>query len=99
MLILRLKRIGKNKRPYYRLVVSEKARAINSGSFLEVLGSIDPHKKIYQLNSERILHWLNKGAQLSDTVHNLLIKQGIIKAKRISKSIRSKKKQAGEEKK
>lgn len=80
MLTIRLSRIGKKNQPYFRLIVSEKSFD-PAGRFLEILGYYNPrsHPKIIQLKSERILYWLKQGAKTSDTVHNLLVSQRIVK--------------------
>ena len=82
MLTIRLQRVGKAKKPTYRLIISEKGRDTQD-RYLELLGSYNPHDKAkgVALNAERINYWLGKGAQTSDTVNNLLVKQGIIKGK------------------
>jgi len=73
VLAIRLARIGKKKRPFYRVVVTEKTRPRN-GRFVEIVGTYDPLKKpaAVQLNAERVQYWLSKGAQPSDTVRSLL---------------------------
>ncbi len=73
MLTIRLARIGKKKRPFYRVIVTEKTRPRN-GRFVEIVGTYDPLKKPadVQLNSERVQYWLGKGAQPSDTVRSLI---------------------------
>lgn len=79
MLTIRLQRVGKKKHPTYRLIVSEKARD-TFGTYLEHLGSFDPHAKENKFapNADRVKYWISKGAQTSDTVHNLLVNAGII---------------------
>lgn len=73
MLTIRLARIGKKKRPFYRVVVTEKTRPRN-GRFVEIVGTYDPLKKpaAVQLDNERVQYWLGKGAQPSDTVRSLI---------------------------
>lgn len=93
MLVIRFQRTGKRNMAYFRLVVADRARAV-SGKFLEVLGSVDPHVKKIQLNKERISYWLSVGAQPSDSAHNLLIKEGVIKGKK--RPVKMKKKQTEE---
>jgi small subunit ribosomal protein S16 len=95
MLIIRLQRVGKKNQAYYRLVVAEKSKAA-SGKFLEILGSVNPHQKINQFKKERILHWIKNGAQTSDTVHNLFVKEKIIEGPK-RKVVFRKKKKEGEE--
>lgn len=75
---IRLKRIGRRNRPFYRVVVIDSHKR-RDGAALEELGwynPIDPGNS-YQLNEERVFHWLAQGAQASDTVSNLLRKSGI----------------------
>lgn len=71
--MIRLARIGKKKRPFYRVVVTEKARPRN-GRFVEIVGTYDPLKKpaAFDVNDERVQYWLGKGAQPSDTVRSFL---------------------------
>lgn len=85
MLMIRLSRVGKHNSPAFRMVVQEKSRAPKSRS-VEIVGSYIPYRspKIIQLKTERITYWLGKGAQPTDTVHNLLVSQGVIKAKKVS---------------
>ncbi len=73
MLMIRLARIGKKKHPFYRVVVTEKARPRN-GRFVEIVGTYDPLKKpaAIQLDRDRVDYWLAKGAQPSDTVRSFL---------------------------
>lgn len=88
MLTLRLQRIGKSKFATYRLIVSEKARD-TQGVYLEQLGTFNPHDKTQQFKpvADRVTYWIEKGAQTSGTVHNLLMQAGLIKAKKKMKSV------------
>ena len=76
MLMIRLARIGKKKHPFYRVVVTEKARPRN-GRFVEILGTYDPSKKpaAVVLDQERVKYWMGKGAQPSDTVRSFIRNQ------------------------
>lgn len=76
MLMIRLARIGKKKHPFYRVVVTEKARPRN-GRFVEILGTYDPSKKpaAVELDQERVKYWMGKGAQPSDTVRSFIRNQ------------------------
>ena len=73
--IVRLRRMGGNKKPFFRVVVTDSRRP-NEGRFLEALGWYDPKKKgtNFELNADRVNHWVSKGAQLSDTVNSLMRK-------------------------
>lgn len=77
MLTIRLNRVGRHNRAYYRVVVQEHAAA-PGGRHVAVVGSYDPYKKQVTLKEDEIKHWLSVGAQPSDTVHNLLVKRQII---------------------
>ncbi len=78
MLAIRLARIGKTKKPFYRVVVIDKRRPRN-GRFVEVVGTYDPLKKPAEvkLKAERIQYWIGCGAQPSDTVRSFLRNQKI----------------------
>ena len=106
MLVIRLKRIGKKHQPSYRIVVSEKHKDTR-GDYLEKLGFYNPRAKprIVQLNEERIKYWLSQGAQVSDTVYNLLVDAHIVpgpKRKAVhlkKKKLRKRKKEKRQERK
>lgn len=78
MLAIRLARIGKKKRPFYRVVVMDKRKPRN-GRTVEVVGTYDPLKKPAEikLDAERVKFWLGRGAQPSDTVRSFLRNQKI----------------------
>jgi small subunit ribosomal protein S16 len=77
---IRLKRMGAKKAPFYRLVVAD-SRMPRDGRFIEEIGYYNPVSQPAQLNinSEKAIEWLKKGAQPSDTVKNLFRKNGIYK--------------------
>ncbi len=81
MLKIRLKRVGRKHDPSYRVVVTEKHRGPKSGKYIENLGSYDARTDTREIKGDRVKHWMSVGAQLSDTVHNLLVKEGIIEGK------------------
>ncbi len=85
MLTIRLSRIGKKKKPMYRLVVSEKGRD-PYGRALEIVGSYNPYTKDLQTSKDRIEHYLQNGAQMSDTVNNLLVGKEIIEGEKVKAS-------------
>ena len=84
---LRLLRMGAKKAPFYRIVAAD-SRAPRDGRFIELLGIYDPRTNPAKvtIKEEEVLKWLNNGAQPSDTVKNLLSKEGIIKKFADSKS-------------
>lgn len=81
MLVIRFNRVGKKNRAYFRIALQEHTIA-PGGKHVEILGSWNPHQKKGVFKNDRIKYWLSKGVQLSDSVYNLLIKQGIIKGKK-----------------
>lgn len=95
MLQIKLSRIGKKKKPIYRVIITEKTRD-PWGKYLENLGNYNPSTKESTLKAERINYWISQGAQPSPTVHNLLVSQGVIKGEKVraSKSKPGKKRQA-----
>jgi small subunit ribosomal protein S16 len=82
MIVIRLARMGKRARPYYRLVAQHN-RKWRNGKCLDLLGTWDPlpdkdgNKKL-RLHSERIRYWMSVGAQPSKTVARLLGKAGVL---------------------
>jgi len=93
MLVIRLTRRGKKNQPFFRIVVIDKRRSAKGGRAVEILGYIDPLTKRKSLKKERILYWMSKGSKPSPTVHNLLVSEKIINAKKINKSKKPKKKE------
>ena len=73
MVKIRLRRMGANKKPFFRIVATD-VRSANAGNFLEELGWYQPGKKTdnYQLDLAKAEAWLAKGAQPSETVAILL---------------------------
>ena len=76
---IRLARAGAKKKPFYQVVVADE-RCRRDGRFIENMGTYDPTKNpaVFKLNKEKILAWLSKGAQPTDTVRQLLKKAGIL---------------------
>jgi len=77
---IRLQRHGKKGKPFYHVVVAD-SRAPRDGKFIETVGTYNPlvTEEQVTLKEERVLEWLSKGAQPSDTVRNLLSKAGVMK--------------------
>ncbi len=82
MLIIRLQRRGRKNDPTFRVIVVDSKRSTKTGNYAELVGSYDARTDRVELDHERIKHWIKEGAQLSDTVHNLLISQKIIEGKK-----------------
>ncbi|MEA2557699.1 MAG: small subunit ribosomal protein [Actinomycetota bacterium] len=75
---IRLRRMGANKRPFYRVVVADQ-RSPRDGRFIENIGKYHPLEdpSLIEIDEARALHWLLVGAQPSDQVRNLMVKIGI----------------------
>ena len=76
---LRFRRMGRKQHPVFGLVATD-ARSPRDGRFIEDLGRYEPiaEPARVKFNADRILYWLGQGAQPSDTVRNLLQKEGIL---------------------
>lgn len=79
MLRIRLSRVGAKKQPSYRVVVAD-SEMKRDGRFVERIGFYNPRTEplTYSIEEDRALYWLSKGAQPSDAVRRLLVKQGTI---------------------
>lgn len=85
MLIIRLQRVGRKNDPSFRVVVTDsKNSAKKSGRFLRVLGNYDPRRDHSKVDGEAVKGWITKGAQVSPTVHNLLVNLNILTGKKIN---------------
>jgi small subunit ribosomal protein S16 len=73
MVVIRLRRAGSKKRPFFRVVVTD-SRAPRDSSFVEILGHYNPRTRpaIVQVDQERVAYWIGKGAQPSDSVRTLM---------------------------
>ena len=77
---IRLRRVGRKKAPMYRIVVAD-SKSPRDGKFIEIVGQYQPRTgdKAINLDADRVNHWLNVGAQPTDTVRSLLRKAGVLK--------------------
>ena len=75
---IRLKRIGRRNRPFYRMVAMD-SRNRRDGAAIEELGWYNPidSNHSYDLKDKRILHWLGEGAQPTDAAKKLLRRAGL----------------------
>src|SRR6185437_13872455 len=73
MVVIRMRKMGSKKRPFFRVVVTD-SRAARDSSFVEIVGHYNPRTKPAKVHveRERVNYWLGKGARLSDTVRTLL---------------------------
>ncbi len=85
MLKIRLQRVGRKHEPSFRLVLTDSKNSTKSGRYLETLGNYDARRgEKSEFKNDRITYWVSKGAQLSGTVHNLLIDKKVVSGKKIN---------------
>jgi small subunit ribosomal protein S16 len=82
MVRIRLRRTGRKRAPYYRIVVAD-SQSPRDGRFIEIIGQYAPRQgnDAINLEVERANYWLDQGAQPSDTVRSLLRRAGVLKAR------------------
>jgi small subunit ribosomal protein S16 len=73
MVVIRLRRAGSKKRPFFRVVVTD-SRSARDSSFVEILGHYNPRSKpaVVHVDAGRVQYWIQKGAQPSDSVRTLI---------------------------
>jgi small subunit ribosomal protein S16 len=71
MVIIRLSRFGRKNAPFYRVVAVDSSKKA-TGSYLEVLGTWNPAKKVISIDKEKVTTWVKKGATISPTLKKLL---------------------------
>lgn len=91
MLSIRLTRVGKRKHPFFRLIVTEKSRD-PWGKALEILGTYNTlaNPVTVEFNKERILYWISKGAQCTESVWNILVDEKVVTGEKRKKNSVSK---------
>ncbi|MCK9162085.1 MAG: 30S ribosomal protein S16 [Arcobacter butzleri] len=72
MTVIRLTRMGRNKKPFYRIVVTDSRKRRDSG-WIESIGYFNPvsEPKVVKIDEERLNYWLSVGAQMSEKVKKL----------------------------
>ena len=80
MVVIRLRRAGSKKRPFFRVVVTD-SRTARDSSFVEILGHYNPRSKpaVVDVDKARVEYWLQKGAQPSDSVRTLIARHLTVK--------------------
>ena len=89
MLKIRLRRVGKKKKPAYRIVVAD-SRSPRDGRFVEIIGQYDPLTDPATINvdAEKVRDWMRKGAQPSESVEKLLQRKGILERPAVASTSR-----------
>lgn len=93
MLAIKFRKTGKKHQSYFRVVVMEKKSKL-MGRYIDNLGWVNPHSNELKIDKEKVLHWIKNGAKPTESVHNILIKNDILKGKKISVHKIAKKKEA-----
>ena len=81
MVKIRLRRVGRKNAPFYRILIAD-SQSPRDGKFIEIIGQYAPRQNnegSLQVDEARANHWLNLGAQPTDTVRSLLRRAGVLK--------------------
>ena len=84
MLMIRFQRIGRKNDPAFRIAVLEKTAGPKAGKYVDLVGTYNPKTKDTNIQADRIHDWVKKGAQVSPSVMNLLIKNGTMEGKKVA---------------
>jgi small subunit ribosomal protein S16 len=87
MLMIRFQRTGRKNDASFRIAVLEKASGPKAGKYVDLVGTYNPKTKISTLKPEVIKDWMSKGAQVSPSVHNLLVKEGVLEGAKSAKVV------------
>ena len=74
---MRLTRLGDNKAPFYRIVVTDSRKA-RDGGYIEKVGHYNPSSKEVVIDEAKAKDWISKGVQPTETVKNILVNKGVI---------------------
>ncbi|MFA6608343.1 MAG: 30S ribosomal protein S16 [Candidatus Paceibacterota bacterium] len=84
MLKIRLQRTGRKNDPSFRLIVTESTLKPKTSQFTEIVGTYNVKAGIFEAKADRVKHWMSVGAQVTPTVHNLLVSKGVIEGKKVN---------------
>ena len=84
MLKIRLQRIGRKNDPHFRMVVTPHYLKPKTTQYSEIVGTYNVKAGIFECKADRVKYWMSVGAQVSPTVHNLLISKGVIEGKKVN---------------
>ena len=85
---IRLQRHGSKKRPFYFIVVAD-SRSPRDGKFIQKIGTYNPvtEPAVVQIDRQKALEWLHKGAQPTDTVRKILSTKGVLYLKHLLRGV------------
>ena len=84
MLKIRLQRTGRKNDPHFRVIVAPHYLKPKTTQFTEIVGTYDVKAGIFECKADRVKHWMSVGAQVSPTVHNLLVTKGVITGPKVN---------------
>ncbi|MEK7100714.1 MAG: 30S ribosomal protein S16 [Patescibacteria group bacterium] len=90
MLMIRFQRIGRKNDAAFRMAVLPKASGPKAGKYVDLVGTYNPKTKAITVDAEKIKDWVSKGAQMSPSLHNLLVKNGTIEGTKTAKVVSKK---------
>lgn len=90
MLMIRFQRIGRKNDASFRMAVLEKTAGPKAGKYVDLVGTYNPKTKQITYKADRIKDWVSKGAQVSPSLKNLLIKNGVLEGTKSSQVVSKK---------
>ncbi len=88
--MIRFQRVGRKNDAAFRMAVLEKTAGPKAGKYVDLVGTYNPKTKQITYKADRIKDWINKGAQVSPSLKNLLIKNGVLEGTKSSKVVSQK---------
>ena len=85
--MIRFQRIGRKNDPAFRIAVLDKASGPKAGKYVDLVGTYNPKTKAVTLKPEAIKSWMSKGAQVSPSLHNLLVKEGVVEGAKTARVV------------
>ncbi len=82
--MIRFQRIGRKNDASFRMAVLEKTAGPKAGKYVDLVGTYNPKTKQITYKAERIQEWIAKGAQVSPSLKNLLIKNGVLSGEKVA---------------
>lgn len=86
--MIRFQRTGRKNDAAFRIAVLEKTAGPKAGKYVDLVGTYNPKTKAATLKPDAIKDWMSKGAQVSPSVHNLLVNQGVMEGAKSAKVVK-----------
>ena len=90
MLMIRFQRIGRKNDAAFRMAVLPKTSGPKAGKYVDLVGTYNPKTKAMTVDGDKIKGWMSKGAQVSPSLMNLLVKNGVVEGTKTSKVVSKK---------